>query len=159
MKSARMRKETLVRLVEKYHLPIPSPEKMLVGHLRHQFEIHFPTYLEEWFKCRVRETLLPKFPGMLMPARNQCRIPGSKLEFDFSWNSLKLAVEIQGGLKNAKSGHRSEAGIKRDMRKVNLAQINGWILLQLTSENITCTHEWSAYTLPLLVSAIRNRNV
>lgn len=147
---ARMRKETLIKQIHKFRLPIPSPEKLTVEQLRKQITIHIKDYLESWFLRRVRSDILPQFPSLLAPGRNRTYLPGSKLEFDFSWRSLRIAVEIQGGLNNSRSGHTSAVGIKRDMRKQNLCVVHQWQLLQLHAEQITDDARWHNETLPML---------
>lgn len=153
MNFSRMKKDRLVHLAREYRLPHPDPASLKVGHLREMMEAHFPQYLELWFLSRVRTDLMPS-ANILAPARNAKHLPHSQLEFDFSWKSLRLAVEIQGGLKHSRSGHRSEAGVRRDMAKVNLAQLNGWLLLQLSPEQISQDHIWARETLPMLKTAI-----
>ena len=69
------------------------------------------------------------------PERNYKAIPGRKLEFDFAWPPIKLAVEVQGGVW-AKGGHTSGVGANRDCEKLCLAQLEGWILLPVTTNQI-----------------------
>lgn len=125
------------------------PVKELKGILKQRRK----AYLEEWFLIRISPELANL--GIRMPGRNKCYIPNSKLEFDFSWKSLKLAVEVQGGIASASSGHRTYAGVRRDMLKMCLAQANGWLLLQLTPENVKDALVWKRWTLPLIRQAIR----
>ena len=164
MNFSKMRKTTLVALAIKYNLPVPRPASLKVGHLRELLNDHLPEYLELWFLQKVREQIIPymlRHHGitLLAPGRNMRHLPQSLLEFDFSWKSLKIAVEIQGGLDGAgrKSGHVSASGIRRDMRKLCLSQVAGWILFQFAAEQIFDEATWSSYTMPLLISAIRMR--
>ena len=157
---ARMRKDTLLKQVKKFQLPIPNAEQLSVEKLRSQINLHIKMYLESWFMRRVKEDILLQH-DLMPPGRNKTYLPNSKLEFDFSWRSIRLAVEIQGGLER-RGGHTTAAGIKRDMRKMCLAQINGWLLLQLHSEEITSNSMWELHTMPLIVKAIqlqRSRSV
>lgn len=147
----RMRKQTLLKMIEKHQLRIPNADNLPAHILQKTVTLKIKTYLEDWFFRRIvpfcsEHSLLP-------PGRNNCYLPNSKLEFDFSWKSIKVAVEIQGGL-HSRGGHTTATGIKRDMRKVNLAQTNGWILLQLSRDDIADNHQWNRYTEPLLISAI-----
>lgn len=61
--------------------------------------------------------------------------PDSRMEFDFCHLPSKVAVEIQGGIYGPeRTGHSTGRGISRDIRKVNTAQIKGWLLLLLTPD-------------------------
>lgn len=59
--------------------------------------------------------------------------------FDFAVPSKKIAIEIQGGLYAAQSGHRSKEGVERDYEKINEALFGGWQVFQITSDNIKDT--------------------
>lgn len=50
-----------------------------------------------------------------------------RFRFDFAWPSQKVAVEIQ-----SKQWHRTYAQLERDRWKLNIAQSNGWIVLQFS---------------------------
>ena len=61
---------------------------------------------------------------------------GRKLEFDFYWQTQRLAVEVEGGLFMKRGGHNSLSGITRDIEKGNLAAELGITLLRFTREMI-----------------------
>ncbi len=64
-------------------------------------------------------------------------IPGRKLEIDFADLENKIAIEVQGGTwAKGKMGHNSGVGIQKDCIKSNLLQLNGWIILKFTSDQI-----------------------
>lgn len=51
---------------------------------------------------------------------------------DYAIPQFKIAIEVNGGIHmRGKSGHSSGKGIKRDMDKANLLNINGWTLIQV----------------------------
>lgn len=50
---------------------------------------------------------------------------------DYAVISMKLLIEYNGII-STKSRHTSITGYSRDMTKINLAQINGWKVLQYT---------------------------
>jgi very-short-patch-repair endonuclease len=62
-------------------------------------------------------------------------IPGRKLEIDFAFVEERVGVELQGGI-YAHMGHSTGTGIQRDYDKQNLAQLEGWILLQLSTNRL-----------------------
>lgn len=154
-----MRKPTLLKKIIQYDLQIVSPDSLPTTVLRNLITDQFSTYLEDWFVRRIRRDL-DFSSGLLLPSRNKCHIPGTNLEFDFSWRSRKLAVEIQGGIdsRTRRSGHVSPEGMRRDMRKMCLAQLEGWILLQLAPEQITSDYHWRVQTLPWIIKAL-NRGI
>ena len=58
-----------------------------------------------------------------------CRfIPKRKFEADFYFPSLRLVIEVDGGLWMARGGHTSGVGAKRDRERDILAYITGQIL-------------------------------
>lgn len=59
--------------------------------------------------------------------------PTRRWRFDFADVARKIAYEIQGGLYQAQSGHRSHDGVTRDFEKLNAAQLLGWRVFQITT--------------------------
>lgn len=114
------------------------------------------TYLEDMLFRRIRLDILPKYHGLKAPGRNKTHLVGSRLTFDFSWKSIKVAIEVQGGIdcRTRRSGHVSRTGMRNDMRKVCLSSIQGWVLLQLSPEQVNDPETWSTQTLTLICQAI-----
>lgn len=52
---------------------------------------------------------------------------------DFAWPQWKIAVEVNGGIWAQLPSHTG-AGHIRDMKKITQAQIEGWIVLQVTPQ-------------------------
>lgn len=69
--------------------------------------------------------------------------PKRRWRFDFADTERKIAYEIQGGLYQAQSGHRSHDGVRRDAEKLNAAQLLGWRVFQITTYTLRDT-EWLA---------------
>ena len=64
-------------------------------------------------------------------------IPGRRYRFDLAERKLKIAIEIQGGIwmgMERKGAHALPTNHLRDMEKANLAQIEGYIVLQFTPQ-------------------------
>lgn len=61
--------------------------------------------------------------------------PNRKWAFDYAVEAIKVAVEFEGGILEAKSGHRNFAGIQRDIEKYNEAAGLGWHVIRLHAKN------------------------
>ena len=59
--------------------------------------------------------------------------PKRKWRLDFADVARKIGYEVQGGLYQAQSGHRSHDGVKRDAEKLNAAQMLGWRVFQINT--------------------------
>lgn len=57
--------------------------------------------------------------------------------FDYAWPAIMLALEYNGGIFMAKSGHSNMKGLHRDSEKINRATVEGWKVLQVTALNYT----------------------
>lgn len=60
--------------------------------------------------------------------------PLRKFRFDWCFKEIKLAIEYNG-IMSEKSRHTSITGYSMDMNKLNLAQSDGWTVLQYTPLN------------------------
>lgn len=151
--TSKMKRETLLKLIKSKRLSVSLSLPLTL--MRPAVEAALKTYLEDNFSHRCRTDLLSAVPGLAMPGHNRCYLPPTNLEFDFSWRSRKVSVEIHGGLKFARTGHRSEQGVRRDMHKSNLAQLSGWLHLALTPEQVMDDHLWQTQTKPMLMQALQ----
>lgn len=88
------------------------------------------SYLEEQF---LKDWTVLGGPAMQREYRFH---PERKWRFDFAIPSRMIAFEIMGGLYTPNSGHRSQAGIRRDYEKSNAAQELGWKVYSVTSKDI-----------------------
>lgn len=70
------------------------------------------------------------------PEREYKFHPKRRWRFDFAWPEQRVALEVQGGIHMAKSGHNTAAGITRDCEKANEAIVTGWKVLHVTREQI-----------------------
>lgn len=63
---------------------------------------------------------------------------GRKYLADFAWPNAKLLVEVNGGLhRGSRGGHTSSSGRYRDQRKINVATLLGFRLLEFSSIDIS----------------------
>lgn len=59
--------------------------------------------------------------------------------FDFAWPAYRVALESHGGtMHRGKTSHTSAAGMAANMEKLNTAQLDGWLVLAVTSQAL-CT--------------------
>jgi very-short-patch-repair endonuclease len=58
--------------------------------------------------------------------------------WDFAFVKERIAIEINGGIASAKSGHRSMTGVLRDYEKINasMLEIPPWRVLQVTPAQV-----------------------
>lgn len=62
--------------------------------------------------------------------------PTRKWRFDYAWPQRKIALEVHGGVFK-KSRHTTGAGFTKDREKMNEAQLHGWIVIEVTTEQLT----------------------
>ena len=86
--------------------------------------------------------------GIPEPVREHRFLEGRRFRFDLAWPQEKLAVEVQGGTHSG-GRHTRGAGYERDREKMNLAQLSGWRVLEVTPEQIRSgkAREWVALAL------------
>jgi len=72
-----------------------------------------------WRYCRMFE--LP------LPTSQYVAIPGRRFRFDFAWPAQRVLVEVQEETAHGKWRKQSQ-----DAEKLNLAQLQGYIVLQFT---------------------------
>lgn len=93
------------------------------------------------------ETLL-KVSGIPEPKREHVFSKERKWAFDYAWPEQMIALESDGSThgtgkpchvcgQRKPGGHSSRSGIERDMKKINAAQVLGWIVLRCTPEELT----------------------
>ena len=79
--------------------------------------------------------------GWPVPEREVRFDPARRYRFDYAWPAIdpwrhKVALEVQGGIWRKKGGAHTGTGHLRDMEKLNLAQTQGWTVLQLTPQQV-----------------------
>jgi len=70
--------------------------------------------------------------GIAVPATEYRFHPQRKWRFDIAWPSLRLAVEIEGGIHGGRGRHIRPVGFKLDAEKYNEAAIMGWRVIRVT---------------------------
>ncbi len=72
---------------------------------------------------------------IVAPTREYKFLEDRKFRFDFAWEHMRVAVEIQGGV-FIRGGHSTGVGITKDCEKSALANINGWTVFHFTSAQV-----------------------
>lgn len=73
--------------------------------------------------------------GIDEPAREQHILPGRRFRFDFVWYPQRVTLEVHG-IYGPKSRHRTAIGFQKDRVKMNLAQLQGWIVIEAGTDHI-----------------------
>jgi len=83
--------------------------------------------------------------------RNVKFIPGRKFEADFFFPSLRLAIEVDGGLWMSRGGHTSGGGAKRDRERDILAYLSGITTLRVATDHVKSGEAitWMKEAIPL----------
>jgi len=76
------------------------------------------------------------FPNAPIPTTEFKFHPERRWRFDVCWPSKQVAVEIEGGIWNPRTGHSSGRGITRDIEKGNAAVMLGWKLLRFSTQMV-----------------------
>lgn len=79
--------------------------------------------LVQWVKDLHLPACTPNYPFML---------PRRKFELDLAWPGWRLGVEVEGAIWTG-GAHGRGTGIERDMEKQNLAVLEGWRILRVTT--------------------------
>jgi hypothetical protein len=80
--------------------------------------------------------------------------PPRRFRFDFAHLPSRTAIELQGGIWSARSGHNTGTGLLRDYEKLNLAASQGWKVFMLAGEMIT--DQWLGAIASTIVRDISN---
>ncbi len=74
--------------------------------------------------------------GLPQPLRQFHPIPGRKWCVDFCFLAERVIVEVEGGLYQAASGHRSYLGVMRDIEKYNCLTLAQFKVIRITAATI-----------------------
>lgn len=67
--------------------------------------------------------------------REQWLVPGRRFAFDFSWARERVVLEVHG-VYGKKSRHLNPKGFQNDREKMNLAQMQGWLVIEAGTDQI-----------------------
>ncbi len=74
--------------------------------------------------------------GLPEPILQFMPVPGRKYRVDFCWVGVRLVLEVEGGVYQAASGHRSASGVIRDIEKYNSLILASWRVLRATADMV-----------------------
>lgn len=75
--------------------------------------------------------------GWPEPVAEQRLVPGRRFSCDLVWLEARLVVEVQGGVWLRRGGHTGGQAQIDDMEKLNLVQLEGYRVLQVTPQQVT----------------------
>ena len=87
------------------------------------------TALEDALAFQIKAAKLPE------PVREHVFAKPRRWRFDFSWPSLKLAVEVEGAI-FVGGRHNHPTGMMADMEKYNTALLMGWRVLRVAGPHV-----------------------
>jgi hypothetical protein len=73
--------------------------------------------------------------GLPPPTREYKFLKSRRFRWDFCWINEKFAVEVQGGI-FSRGGHVTGVGYTKDRVKMNLATLDGWRFLEVTTAQV-----------------------
>ena len=76
-----------------------------------------------------------KLVGLPLPEREYRFAPPRRYRADFAYPEQKILVEVQGGI-YTRGAHSRGTGLERDYEKINLAQLNGFMVFQFSRKMI-----------------------
>ena len=76
-----------------------------------------------------------KLLNVMKPEREYRFSNARRFRFDFAWPEEKVACEVQGGVWVG-GRHNRGKGYENDCDKLNLSQLEGWLLLYVTPTHI-----------------------
>ncbi len=92
--------------------------------------------------------------------RNLIGLPGYETEvkfhdtrkwrMDYAWPDLKIALEVHGG-HHSNGRHTRGIGFANDREKMNEAQLLGWLVIEVTTDNIPEMRGWLERAISLRV--------
>lgn len=81
-------------------------------------------------------TAICRAQGWPEPEAEVCLIPGRRFRCDLVWRAARLVVEVQGGVWGRRGGHTGGQAQIDDMEKLNLLQLAGFTVLQVTPRQV-----------------------
>lgn len=128
-------------------LPVASPARKKLAEVREEYTRE----LDRWLNLPPAPTLRAKHDepshlvaelvqqmavvGIRAESQEWKFHPSRKWRFDLAWPAKKIAVEIHGGIHTG-GRHTRSGGFERDREKMNEAQLLGWLVLEVTGEQI-----------------------
>ena len=76
-----------------------------------------------------------QFVGLPVPEREYRFASPRRYRADFAYPEKKILVEVQGGI-YTRGAHSRGTGLERDYEKINLAQLNGFMVFQFSRKMI-----------------------
>lgn len=79
--------------------------------------------------------LWSKQAGVAVPVKEYRFAPPRRWRFDYCWPDAMVALEVNGGVWT-RGRHTRGQGYLNDLEKLNRAQLLGWVVLQVTPQQV-----------------------
>ena len=128
-------------------MPQGSPARLHLFRARVEMEIE----LDSWLNLPKQQKPTPKpqepsqlvaelvqqlYAADLVPVVTELRFhPERKWRFDLAWPDFKIAVEVHGGTWTG-GRHTRGTGFEKDREKMNEAALLGWLVLEVTGDQV-----------------------
>lgn len=73
--------------------------------------------------------------GLPRPITQHRIVPTRRFRWDFAWPEYGVCLELQGGVWRSGAHNRGQ-GVTRDAEKSSLAQLNGWLQITVTPDQV-----------------------
>lgn len=96
-----------------------------------------PRKAKDALHARVAKQLI----GLPKPEAEVMFHPERKWRLDYAWPNKKVALEVHGATHSG-GRHTRGTGYAADREKMNEAQLLGWIVIEVTTDNIGLLRDW-----------------
>ncbi|KFA99467.1 hypothetical protein [Vibrio sp. ER1A] len=131
-------------------MPVYIPSRYL-GSLNIESKAKVPTKTQSDIKkahAKLQARIQRNLIGLPPYEQEYLFHPSRKWRMDYAWPDSKLALEVHGG-HHTKGRHTRGLGFANDREKMNEAQLLGWIVIEVTTDNIPQMRGWIEHALDI----------
>lgn len=133
----------------------PRPVSFLFGTKNSKIEANNEglSVSDSHLETRFKRLFSKLYPSIALVHDEVKPVPKRRFRLDFAHPPTKVGIEISGGIWR-RGAHSSGTGIIRDYEKMNLCQINGWVVFQLTARQINA--DWCEAIAKIIVERLND---
>lgn len=90
---------------------------------------------------KLHGRIMKQLVGLPKPIEEHMFHPVRKWRMDYAWPDHKIALEVHGAT-YSQGRHTRGAGFAGDREKMNEAQLHGWIVIEVATDNIKDLRVW-----------------